>query len=167
MTIDEAKHKLEFLKKAYQNLIDEKVDSGKLVGNGVRGEWKAETLLDEAYKDIIEALDMAIEALEQQPCEDCVSREEAIDRMMRKNMPVGEDNTKERFRYLQWLSDLETIKELQSVKPQRSKGRWIQQEDIHKHHYGWFFCSECGAFLMSADGANYCSCCGAEMGAEE
>jgi hypothetical protein len=111
----------------------------------------------------VEALDIAIKALEQQTCDDAVSREEAIDRMMRKNMPVGEDNTKERFRYLQWLSDLETIKELQSVKPQRSKGRWIQQEDIHKHHYGWFFCSECGAFLMSSDGANYCSCCGAEM----
>jgi hypothetical protein len=109
------------------------------------------------------ALDEAIKALEQQPCEDCVSREEAIDRMMRKNMPVGEDNTKERFRYLQWLSDLETIKELQSVKPQRSKGRWIEQKDVHKHHYGWFFCSECGAFLMSSDGANYCSCCGAKM----
>lgn len=47
--------------------------------------------------------------------EDCIRREEAIDRMMRKNMPVGEGNTKERFRYLQWLSDLETIKELPSV----------------------------------------------------
>jgi hypothetical protein len=114
-----------------------------------------------------DAVSMAIKALEQQPCEDCVSREEAIDRMMRKNMPVGEDNTKERFRYLQWLSDLETIKELQSVKPQRSKGRWIQQEDIHKHHYGWSFCSECGAFLMSSDGANYCSCCGAKMEVDE
>lgn len=74
MTREEAKHKLDFMKKAYQKLIDEKVDSGKLVGDGVRGEWKAEAPLDEAYKDMIEALDLAIKALGQQPCEDCVSR---------------------------------------------------------------------------------------------
>lgn len=67
MTTEEAKHKLDFMKKAYQKLIDEKVDSGKLVGDGVRGEWKAEAPLDEAYKDMIGALDMAIKALEQQP----------------------------------------------------------------------------------------------------
>lgn len=63
MTNEEAKHKLDFMKKAYQKLIDEKVDSGKLVGDGVRGEWQAKTPLDEAYKDMIEALDLAIKAL--------------------------------------------------------------------------------------------------------
>ena len=67
MTNEEAKHKMDFLKKAYQKLIDEKVDSGKLVGDGVMGEWKAETPIDEVYKDMIEALDLAIKALEQQP----------------------------------------------------------------------------------------------------
>lgn len=66
MKIEEAKHKLDYMKKAYQKLIDEKVDSGKLVGDGVRGEWKAETQLDEAYKSMIDALEMAIKALEQQ-----------------------------------------------------------------------------------------------------
>ena len=65
MTVEEAIHKLEYSKKAYQTLIDEKVDSGKLVGDGVRGEWKAETSLNEVYKSMIEALDMAIKALEQ------------------------------------------------------------------------------------------------------
>jgi len=65
MTVDEAKHKMDFLKKAYQKLIDEKVDSGKLVGDGVMGEWKAETPIDEAYKDMIEALDLVIKVLEQ------------------------------------------------------------------------------------------------------
>ena len=64
MTNEKAKHELDFLKKAYQKLIDEKVDSGKLVGDGVRGEWKAETPLDEAYKDIIKALDFAIKSIE-------------------------------------------------------------------------------------------------------
>jgi hypothetical protein len=95
MTNEYAKHKLKFLKKAYQKLIDEKVDSGKLVGDGVRGEWKAETLLDEAYKEMIEALDMAIKALEQtelnpsyngvkselNPCEDYISRTKLLARI--------------------------------------------------------------------------------------
>ena len=68
MTVEEAIHKLEYSKKAYQTLIDEKVDSGKLVGDGVRGEWKAETSLNEVYKSMIEALDMAINALEARAC---------------------------------------------------------------------------------------------------
>lgn len=77
MTVDEAKHKMDFLKKAYQKLIDEKVDSGKLVGDGVMGEWKAETPIDEAYKSMIEALEIASKALDQishlkdRPCEAC------------------------------------------------------------------------------------------------
>lgn len=108
-----------------------------------------------------EALEKAIKALEQKPCEDCISREAT------KNM-LNEEWTK----YMPMELDinlsfvLEKISELPSVTPTRSKGRWIEQQDIHKHHYGWLFCSECGAFLMSSDGANYCSCCGAEMEAE-
>lgn len=64
MTNGKTIHKLEYMKKAYQTLIDEKVDSGKLVGDGVKGEWKAETPLDKAYKDMIEALGMAIKSIE-------------------------------------------------------------------------------------------------------
>jgi hypothetical protein len=158
MTNEKAKHKMDFLKKAYQKLIDEKVDSGKLVGDGVRGEWKAETPLDEAYKDIIEALDMAIEALEQQPCDDAISRE-AVDKYIIKLMS-GYLYEEERERLEEFSA---YIWELPSVTPTRPKGRWLEQQDIHKHHYGWSFCSECGAFLMSSDGANYCSCCGSKM----
>jgi predicted amidophosphoribosyltransferase len=56
---------------------------------------------------------------------------------------------------------------IKALEQQRPKGRWLEQKDIHKHHYGWSFCSECGAFLMSSDGANYCSCCGAKMEVDE
>ena len=88
ITTEEAKHKLNFLKKAYQKLIDEKVDSGKLVGDGVRGEWKAETPLDEVYKDMIELLDLAIKALEQQPkwipCEERLPEESGFYLVLKK-----------------------------------------------------------------------------------
>lgn len=105
-----------------------------------------------------EALDLAIKALEQQPCEDCISREAVLDYITK--LLSGYLYAEERER----LEDLTTyIAEMSSVTPQRPKGRWIEQKDIHKHHYGWSFCSECGAFLMSSDGANFCSCCGSKM----
>lgn len=62
----EAIHKLEFMRNAYQKLIDEKVDSGRLVGTDVTGTWKAETPLNDAYQEHIDALTLAIAALEQQ-----------------------------------------------------------------------------------------------------
>ena len=82
MTNEEAVRKLEYSKTAYQMLIDEKVDSGKLVGKDVKGEWKADTPLDEAYKSMIDALEMgikALKALEQEPCGDAISRQAAIE----------------------------------------------------------------------------------------
>ena len=111
-----------------------------------------------------EALDVAIKALEQQPCEDCVSREAAIN--------VIYDYT--------YKKDMRrAIEQLPSVKPQRPKGKWIN--NTYNHH-----CSECGYGLTNEtymfyglnrenderhdcycgwedNLMNYCPCCGAEM----
>ena len=109
-----------------------------------------------------DAVSMAIKALEQQPCEDAISREAVLDYIAK--LLSGYLYEEERGR----LEDFTTyIAEMSPVTPTRTKGRWIEQKDIHKHHYGWSFCSECGAFLMSSDGANYCSCCGAKMEVDE
>ena len=86
---------------------------------------------------------------ELEPCDDCVSREAAIN--------VIYDYT--------YKKDMRrAIEQLPSVKPQRPKGKWIEQNDTSKHHFGWYYCSNCGAYLMSADGVNYCSCCGSLNG---
>lgn len=145
MTQGEAIHKLEYLKKAYQMLIDEKVDRGKLVGRDITGEWKADSPLDEAYKSMIEALDVAIKDLEhrdcencihsdkgkcayteichecmweskfeQQPCEDCISRQKALD-------CFEQTNTRQGAKY--------AIETLPSVTPQRPKGKWIYENE--------------------------------------
>ena len=119
---------------------------------------------DEVMKRV-EAFDMAIKALEQQPCEDCISREAL--RNLKVSVPIAPiftDDNHIKYRDAVFYDD---IIDLPSVNPQRKKGRWIEQQDIHKHHYGWMYCSECGAFLMSSDGANFCSCCGAEMEVDE
>ena len=78
MTREEAIRKLEYSKKAYQMLIDEKVDSGKLVGKDIKGEWEADTPLDEVYKSMIDTLKIAIEALEQELVLDKI-RDEILD----------------------------------------------------------------------------------------
>lgn len=66
MTKEEALHKLEFMRNAYQKLIDENVDEGRLVGTDVTGTWKADTPLNEVYREHVEALDMAISAMKKQ-----------------------------------------------------------------------------------------------------
>lgn len=53
------------------------------------------------------------------------------------------------------------LEELPSAQP---KGEWILQEDKKKKHYGWNFCSECGAWI--GEPTNFCSECGADMRGE-
>ena len=60
----EAIRKIKFMRDAYQKLIDENVDEGIFVGTGVNGTWKSDTPLNEAYREHVEALDLAISALE-------------------------------------------------------------------------------------------------------
>jgi len=66
MTKEEALHKLEFMRNAYQQLIDENVDEGRFVGTDVTGTWKADTPLNKVYAEHVEALDMAISAMKKQ-----------------------------------------------------------------------------------------------------
>lgn len=128
MTIDEAKHKLDYMKKAYQKLIDEKVDSGKLVGDGVRGEWKAETPLDEAYKSMIDALEMAIKALEQQPTD-------AVDRVTIKEYLESYEVAQPKMGY--WISNAEDDLKISEYTCSNCKG--LSDEDSD-------FCPKCGSY---------------------
>ena len=66
METKEALHKLEYMRDAYQKLIDENVDGGRFGGTDVTGTWKADTPLNEVYREHVEALDMAISALKKQ-----------------------------------------------------------------------------------------------------
>ena len=40
-------------------------------------------------------------------------------------------------------------------------GYWIKQQNKEMKMYGWFFCSECGAYI--GEPTNFCSECGADM----
>ena len=123
---------------------------------------------------ITEAFSVAIKALEQQPCEDCISRE-AVDEYI-TNLLSGYLYDEERTR----LEDLTAyIWELPSVTPKQKTGRWLmpQQDDgMSDPIYYQVRCSECGFDLdpqtwhmeLHQYGADkYCPNCGAKMGESE
>lgn len=116
-----------------------------------------------------EAIEMAIKALEQEPCEDAISREEllkAIDTWDR----FGVDDTNSLFRldnlslphyvpYIHYDDVIKCIKGMPSVNPQEPKaGHWIDHQEGR-----WIYakCSECGEIHDTA--SNYCPSCGCLM----
>lgn len=101
-------------------------------------------------KEILEAYDMAIKALEQQPCEDCISRAEAL-HILECNKHVY----------------VEDIEELPSVTPKPIIGQWIEvidDTDSSGRKKNWHYkCSICGNEDSGWGEFNYCPICGAEM----
>ena len=87
------------------------------------------------------------DALSQQPCEDCISRQEAINCV-----------TSNEFRY----KIVEDIKTLPSVTPKEKTAAWVPTDEEPHEVYE---CNVCGWLLYDEDRAdfNYCPNCGAKM----
>ena len=102
----------------------------------------------------IEALDLAIKALEQQPSEDCISRQAVLNTLFYKS-----DNNCEVVLNKE-LQD--RIKALPSVTPQQKMGKWIDVDSLDGAL--WHECSECGETEFYA--TDYCPNCGAKMEVE-
>ena len=117
----------------------------------------------ENYSEIEEIF----KALKQEPCEDVISRQAAIDalneyfirigKLKRKGLTKGEKAIN--------LDTVGTIKTLPSAQL-RPKGNWI-----HSIYYGEIMpehkCSECGTWEYSDEESNFCSYCGADMRREK
>lgn len=58
---------------------------------------------------------------------DLISRKKALERMMYSKPVIGEDKSKERYRYMQWLADYNALKEVPSVQPEQ---HWIPCSDM-------------------------------------
>ena len=103
------------------------------------------------------AIDHAIKALEQAPCEDCISRE------------VVEKITWEEPSYDDALNVLTEVRDkvraLPSVTPQRTKGKWLDKKitikGTHGLAYGRYGCSVCKRKFPAK--SNFCPDCGAKM----
>ena len=100
------------------------------------------------YKPNEEMFDMAIKALEQEPCEDAVDRK-AVDQNI---YDYAESNG------LSYANLKNAILDVPSVTPTRKKGKWITKP----HVYGVTYCSECD-FELKIDNTNFCPNCGTEM----
>lgn len=113
-----------------------------------------------------EALEVAIKALEQEPCEDAIRREDALRAFMYAtngerlpdydcdNYPVTYD--------LRCIK--KTLRALPSVNPQPKTGHWIYKIYGGFHEQGDWYCSHCDYQFNYGNGhAKHCPECGYEM----
>lgn len=132
-------------------------------------------------KEILEAYDMAIKALEQQPCEDCISRES-----LRRKLQARHDffiNAYGGFSNLP-QNDKPRVDEITnctamvvnepSVTPQPKTGRWEWVQYDSNPNIGNWHCSECRTIVpyMPENAKHtpirkWCPNCGAKMEVEE
>ena len=104
------------------------------------------------------AIDMAIKALEQEPCEDAISRQ-AVRHILNHEvkMPIKV-----------WKKVFELVDDLPSVTPQPKTGHWEQYGNFWEDK---FKCSECGkeqpkilcGERIIGHWSDYCPNCGAKM----
>lgn len=112
-----------------------------------------------------EAVSMAIKALEQQPCEDCISRTEAL--------KVIEEQKKGFYGVERYAIDEchSAVMKLPSVTPQPKTGHWeYVQYDYNPNIGNWNWnCSECNRIVHGAIkyAYMYCPNCGARMAESE
>lgn len=129
------------IKSAIRLLVNEQIKQGS---------WGYALEEDSAYevswKDVLEWL-------EQQPNEDCISREAVLDYIEGSEAELGHDSENELV--------CQDIKALPSIIPQPKKGKWIKIEPypLQMHEYK---CSECG-HETDDNTENYCGECGAKM----
>jgi hypothetical protein len=107
-----------------------------------------------------ETVRMAIKALEQETCEDCISRQavlDGVDRYIYKSQSTGTQDDFYSFAEL-------VVKQLPPVTPQQKTGKWIDCSDE-----GYVECPFCGHATNCEDNIDelhYCFYCGARMEAE-
>lgn len=109
---------------------------------------------------IEDAVEMAIKALEQETCEDCVNRKDAIIQLSHNK--TGNDDCDVIVQ-----SDIETIKALPPVTPQPKIGHWkrISIDKYVQHAMAYYKCSVCDKDIIGTH--NYCPNCGSRMEVEE
>ena len=89
----------------------------------------------------------AIKALEQEPCEDAISRQEVLDLIADYDLSMGQV--------------VRGIHTLPSVTSQPRKGHWITTRTLM--HDGEYYCDKCKNDSPNNEKWDYCPYCGAKM----
>lgn len=141
-------------------------------------------LMMPSKEPILEAYKVAIRALEQEPCEDMVSRgvleqvrwerDVAIGQLKELGYEFGEkiepcedtisrQAVKELY-YKDGYISFRKICELPPITPQPKMGKWIKSRDSYgNNHFTCPFCEHDIATKADSLGDNYCSNCGAKL----
>lgn len=137
------------------------------------GEYDSKESLNDMTRTTYDACEGAIKALEQQPCEDCISREslrqklqENYDFFVNAYGGFGNLPQSDKPRVDEIDNCIAMVVDEPSVTPQRPKGKWMVYAKVEFGDFKGtekYKCSECGhevgVFL-----SRYCPNCGAEMG---
>jgi NADH pyrophosphatase NudC (nudix superfamily) len=105
-----------------------------------------------------EALNKAIKALSQEPCEDTISREKVIAIVEKLFMlPLEtEEDVEDAFEYFK-----REIKDLPPIQSKVKAGKWINDEEVSH-------CSKCNQRIFTCqDWFKFCPNCGAKMEVEK
>lgn len=110
------------------------------------------------------ALAVAFKALEQEPCEDCIRRRDALDalHMCLATNSYNEDVTGDS--YICYEEAEYEIENLQSVQLKTKTGHWIKS--TNDYNATSYMCSECGHWHPLHNhslGFRYCNWCGVKM----
>lgn len=100
--------------------------------------------------EAVEALEMAINAVKAEPCEDSISRQAVLD-LAKKGVLVSNDSYKSVCRVINDLPSVNPVKTGHWTYYQNEKGDWINE------------CSVCGSDAGVGYQYPYCPHCGAKM----
>ena len=121
-------------------------------------------------KRLEEVCDLAIKALEQEPCEDCISRQAVLEAIDVKawefcDYLISKNRNDEQKPVSLFADNLRECisEELPPVTPAEKVGRWkrVSMDKYVQHAMAYYRCSECGGDIIGEH--NYCPNCGAKM----
>ena len=122
---------------------------------------------DKLLLEVNKAICNNLKTLEQEPCEDCISRQAAIDAIC-KACSVDDDyyECDGYPKTSTWCDELVALRALPSVTPQPKTGHWIAVENEEMEMVG-YYCSECDLPMETEQRTNFCPNCGAKMRGEQ
>ena len=120
-----------------------------------------------------EALGMAMEALKKEPCDDCISRQAAIEAInkygsvwMEYTEVMSTDEIAERALKASKQSMIKILHDMPSVTPQPKTGHWIDRfpaKECKCSVCDFLICISNGSYIDMIGQMKYCPNCGAKM----